>query len=553
MFADFSSTANSNLNCILLDSANSHSNSVHTWADFVNATPHSLYQDTRCQEEDFDTQSFYAGISIVVKPPIAANQTAPITSQLVIALRKPSRSCLDRCITTNYDEMTSTATHAPSSPPGLTGSKSSTSSSFPSSSHEGGDGLLSDITHFEDIGLDDGPVPSTRELYGYDSHAKRPPARTAATTMSGKRNNAAVLMNTRELTAAGQRPKYSNGQVSVKPVSGLGIIQPLPVPGPNGFKRMRSPSSPSLAQQAMCNLSRSRSPSPSHQTSRTAMLHPLQRPATLQGPLVSPVVNRPAVRRGSWQPSRKSIKELENEYNDSDEDLPDDASLWNVPISPRPPQERSAISAGTSPGPSTNTSPERPSSFNPSKGSLKDLRLPRTASVGVAARKFGKNGDRLFSATGRPIYPPSLSAGTIPEHYPFIKSRAKSWTIAMSELSDEAKSLTAALEDHVDQSENLYEEAVQNGLASTRPSIEKKPRSKTSVELPPLRVNNIMVDPLPISKEKEKVLSRTRPSWLPPKDQKEEKKHVKEYQRMMEVSLEAGMQRAPPHRSWTYF
>lgn len=115
----------------------------------------------------------------------------------------------------------------------------------------------------------------------------------------------------------------------------------------------------------------------------------------------------------------------------------------------------------------------------------------------------------------------------------------------MSELSDEAKSLTEALESHVDLSEKSYEEAVQNGLAPTTPSLEKKTRAKTSVELPPLRLNNVMIDPLPISKEKEKVLSRTRPSWLPPKDQKEEKKHLKEYQRMMESSLEAGMPRAP--------
>ncbi len=42
-----------------------------------------------------------------------------------------------------------------------------------------------------------------------------------------------------------------------------------------------------------------------------------------------------------------------------------------------------------------------------------------------------------------------------------------------------------------------------------------------------------MVDPLPISIEKEKVLARTRPSWLPPKCRKEERRHVKEYQHMM--------------------
>ncbi|KAL8721965.1 MAG: hypothetical protein Q9181_007595 [Wetmoreana brouardii] len=442
--------------------------------------------------------------------------------------------------------MTTLAAQAPSSPPGLTASKSSKSSSFHSSSHEGTDGLLSDITHFEDIGLDEEPPLPTRELYGFDTIiAKRPALRGPAKTMSGKSNHAATVANMRDLTLPGQQPKYSNTNGQTKVPSGLGITHPLAVPGPHGFKRgQRSPSSPSLAQQAMENLSRSRSPSPSHQSPRSAMLQPLQRPATLQGPLVSPIIHKPPVRRGSWQPSRKSIKELEDEYNDSDEDLPDDASLWNVPISPRPPHERSAISPAASAGPSTNTSPERQPSFNPSKGSLKELRAPRTAPFGVGSREFVKTPNGIPVSTARPIYPPSLPSGALSDHYPFPKSRAKSWTVAMSELSDEAKSLTAALENHVDCAEKSYEEAVQSGLAPTRPSVEKKSRSKTSVELPPLRVNNVMIDPLPISKEKEKVLSRTRPSWLPPKDQKEERKHLKEYQRMMESSLEAEKKRA---------
>ncbi|KAL8831586.1 MAG: hypothetical protein Q9170_005227 [Blastenia crenularia] len=489
-----------------------------------------------CEEHDLALHSFHcAGIDIIVEPPIINKQPVFTSHALAVTSPKLNSPDLDRCITIAYDEMTSLATQAPSSPPGLTGSKSSKSSSFHSSSHNGADGLLSDITHFEDIGLDEEPVPSTRELYGYESSPKRPPPQIAATTLSGRRNDVAAMTKTRELTAAGQRLKPTDVQGQRKALSGLGIIHPLPVPGPNGFKKgHRSPSSPSLAQQAMSNLSRSRSPSPSHSSARSAMLHPLQRPATLQGPIMSPVVRNPPTRRGSWQPSRKSIKELEDEYNDSDEDLPDEASLWNVPLSPRPPQERSGLSPGASPGPSTNTSPERPPTFNPSKGSLKDLRSPRMAPVSV-------NGS---SSTVKPFYPSGLSAGIGPDRYPFPKTRAKSWTVAMSELSDEAKSLTEALESHVDQSEKSYEEAVQNGLAPTRPSIEKKSRSKTSVELPPLRVNNIMIDPLPISREKEKVLSRTRPSWLPPKDQKEEKKHLKEYQRMMESSLEAERKRA---------
>jgi hypothetical protein len=110
----------------------------------------------------------------------------------------------------------------------------------------------------------------------------------------------------------------------------------------------------------------------------------------------------------------------------------------------------------------------------------------------------------------------------------------------MSALSDEAKILTEALEAYADATERKYEENVQRGVVSARPSLEKSSSSRTLIELPPLNKGNVMIDPLPISKEKEKVLTRTRPSWLPPKDQREERRHLKEYQKMMAMSLEAG-------------
>ncbi|KAL8655690.1 MAG: hypothetical protein Q9226_002938, partial [Calogaya cf. arnoldii] len=516
--------------------------SVHTWDLSVHLDFHSSYKNSRCGAEHYGIHLSFAGISIVIEPPVVTNKPiSALTHAPINLLQYHSESS----VTNAYDDMSSLTTQAPSSPPGLTASKSSKSSSFHSSSLEGHDSLFSDVNNFEDIELEEEHAPSTRELYGFDSTAKPPPSRPTASTTNGKRQNAAPITNTRELTVAPQRPKYGNARRPVKSASGVAILQPLAVPGPNGFRRgQRSPSSPSLAQQAMSNLSRSRSPSPSYPSPRSASLQPLHRPATLQGPLVSPAVKKAPIRRGSWQPSRKSIKELEDEYNDEDEDLPDDASLWNVPLSPRPPTERSAISPRISPAPSASTSPERRPAFNPSTGSLKDLRSPRLPPVGEANCESSKKSNGCSTAATKPIYPLNLSAGPIPDNHPLIRSRAKSWTVAMSELSDEAKSLTEALESHVDLSEKSYEEAVQNGLAPTRPSLEKKTRAKTSVELPPLRLNNVMIDPLPISKEKEKVLSRTRPSWLPPKDQKEEKKHLKEYQRMMESSLEAERKKA---------
>ena len=125
----------------------------------------------------------------------------------------------------------------------------------------------------------------------------------------------------------------------------------------------------------------------------------------------------------------------------------------------------------------------------------------------------------------------------------FAKTRSMSWNVALSELSEEAVSLSEALEVYARESEQSKDDKSSIKISSAeRQSLDTMlKRSKTNgIELPPLRKGEVMVDPLPISKEKEKVLSRTRPSWLPPKDPREEAKHLKEYQRMMELSFESG-------------
>ena len=429
------------------------------------------------------------------------------------------------------------------SPPGLTGSKLSKSSSFHSSAYSGADGALSDILHFEDIGLDEDPLPPHPNLHHSES-LKAPATRPGVFTISGRRSATASTAPTRELTNAGKRPSYLSLQGQIKDVLGNGTRQSLNLPSRRGPRRRSpSPSTPSLAMTAMSNLTRSRSPSPSHPLRSPTQPLPIPKANSAQGLGLSPVLGNGLGRTGSWQPSRKSVKELEDEIHDSDEDLPDDASLWNVPLSPRPPSERMAISPTASANVSTNASPERPSplssSLNSSGKAL--LRSARPASAVSAKQVFPNHQASIPNALGKPRYPRGVSTGMMPDHYAFPKTRAKSWNIALSELSEDAKFLTEALENHAGVAENRQQEALQIGRSSTRPSLEKLAKAKTSVELPPLRINNVMIDPLPISKEKEKVLSRTRPSWLPPKDKKEEKKHLKEYQRMMESSLEAGM------------
>lgn len=436
-----------------------------------------------------------------------------------------------------YNEMTSIVPEAPGSPPGLTGSKSSKSSSYHSSSISGADGILSDVTHFEDIGLDEDRHPLTQNIHGMEKPLRPFPRNVAAPT-NGARSDGAAMVTMRELTNTGNRMPYPRLQTTVK---GHGAAQSLSLPNGAPVRRgLRSPSTPSLAITAMSNRNRSRSPSPNSSSTASPISKRVSSPVQPTRPGPAPIpLKKPPTRRGSWQPSRKSIKELEAEYNDCDEDLPDDASLWNVPLSPRPPTERSPISASNSPKISPCTSPERPSTIGSALGSPY-MQPPRTAPVLTANSPLSHSLDSPPSSPRKkPIRGSSTSS--VPDHFGFQSSRTKTWHVALSELSEDAKSLTEAFENHAIIEEQKQEEAVQNGDSAVRPSMEKLSRAKTStVELPPLRMNNVMIDPLPISKEKEKVLSRTRPSWLPPKSQKEEKKHLKEYQRMIKFSLEAG-------------
>jgi hypothetical protein len=216
------------------------------------------------------------------------------------------------------------------------------------------------------------------------------------------------------------------------------------------------------------------------------------------------------------------LKDLEEEYHDSDDELPDDASLWNIPISPRPvqdrPQSRAASPNGRSPG-------RRPL---PISHTASDTSVNQDHSSQSASRAARMKRTQRSSSAGP-------ERGQISPRNP----RAYSYNSYLSDLSEEARIITEALEHHADESERKHEDAVQNGLSS-RKSSSDSPRTSDAIELPPLQKSNIMIDPLPISREKEKVLTRTRPSWLPPKDQKEEKKHLREYKQMMAQSKEAG-------------
>ncbi|KAI9701387.1 MAG: hypothetical protein M1820_006478 [Bogoriella megaspora] len=419
----------------------------------------------------------------------------------------------------------------PSSPPELTDSRSSKSSSSNSSttpSELTGD----ELNHFEDIALEDVHEVAEPEIFHSSRKdiAKRPVLSVMAQRpphpSGGGLRPQRSMGGLRDLTNVG-RPQLSGPQGQPR-----GLIQDnTSLNLPNG-KRIRrnftSPSSPSLPTMITSG-TRSRSPSPTPQThlSTSPRALPPRRIRTH-----SPN-QRFAPRRQSWQPSRKSIKEREAECNDdSDEELPEDAIIHNVPLSPGIGQR------------SATPSPERRSSTTPTSTAdgeygFKDKHTLATTTI--RSREVSPH------SSSEPSTSQSLPSSAIPEEHPaFFPPRTKSWNIAMSDLSKEAQELSIALETHAEEvSLSRHSSFTLGDSSRDRPDLSLH-RSKTAstVELPPIRKGNIMIDPLPISKEKEAVLTRTRPSWLPPKSQKEEKRHLKEYQRMMALSAELDKRKA---------
>ncbi|KAI0466933.1 hypothetical protein F4859DRAFT_281676 [Xylaria cf. heliscus] len=412
----------------------------------------------------------------------------------------------------------------PGSPPGMSSSKSSKASSLHSFHSDVGEDVSASVGHFEEIGLEDDGISHDPHHF-HDSHVKShaapapnpymPSFASDLRAASAKHVGAEIRVQTRDLA----RPRMQRDVVSLtkaRPVAPSLSSQFRDVntqsltlhvahkPRPtNRTLSARSASSASTAR-------RHRSPSPNLQ------------PQSL-GPRDPNIPPKP--RRRSWQSNREtnspSSAEKEFDDDDDDDDIPDGFILDNVPLSPRPASERSSSRPV-----SASTSPDR----QPKE---------RVRSIGNGTPPVAADRGSLKSPTWR-----SENSTDSQRSIPLspLKGRAKSWTAAISGLNAEAKALTEKLEEHADELER-------RGVSQATIRPVPKPRVKSALaELPPLRRSNIMIDPLPISKEKEAVLSRTRPSWLPPKDPAEEKKHLKEYQRMMASSIEADKKREAARR-----
>ena len=351
----------------------------------------------------------------------------------------------------------------------------------------------------------------------------------------------------RELTAPASTSDAIGRRPSYDPRGDIWVTKRMPLSNQVPKRGLSSLSASSLSIVAPRYNNRPRSPSPLKQAASSSLPRSMSSGASIPNGLRTlPIRPSTENRRLSSQRGRKSIKELEDEYDDLDEHLPDDASLWNVPISPRPSTGKPPISPSgffdkqfIPSSPSTiiegAATPRQEPAGRPLRSPISPIRPPFVKSPEIM-REVSQSSKRSMEYFQKPKCPAETPNGHAYNYPNPPKIRAKSWGVAMSELSEEARALTGVLESYASSAEH----GSLPGSSQISEKSGKLVRPRT-IDLPPLNTGNIMIDPLPISKEKEKVLSRTRPSWLPPKSRAEEKRHLREYQQMMERSQRSGM------------
>jgi hypothetical protein len=193
---------------------------------------------------------------------------------------------------------------------------------------------------------------------------------------------------------------------------------------------------------------------------------------------------------------RRTSSEIEGSY-DSDESIPPETVFYNIPVSPQPP----AVERFPTP--------------------VDERRPPTVTEEDVI---LGGSPMSLVPNINDPHHP-------YPDLYP---RRAVSYHEAMDALDEESQRLTRELNKMVLAPDGRCSDDVSKPLQLL---AAQSRRTQSHTHLPS---TSSLVDPLPVSKEKEAVLSQTRPAWLPPKSKAEEKRHLAEYQKMVQLAEEAG-------------
>lgn len=244
-------------------------------------------------------------------------------------------------------------------------------------------------------------------------------------------------------------------------------------------------------------------------------------------------ISNASSRKKSSAMKSEELKELEAEYDGSDEEVPENAILSNIPISPISTSSWHFYSAHE---PYDGSSPTAPQCA--SHGSL-HLTKTRASNSTTTSSRISPCGSPRSPVVASPL---SQVIAVSDGLEGTTKPRQRSWEAALTDLSDEARNLTQALERYAATSQEQEWEHMRR--SSARPTVTGEGRARSRITaLSNIRKGNVMMDPLPISKEKDKVLTKTRPSWLPPKCQKEERRHLKAYQNMMSMAAHADKKR----------
>lgn len=198
--------------------------------------------------------------------------------------------------------------------------------------------------------------------------------------------------------------------------------------------------------------------------------------------------------RRSKSSNRLTTKQLELQFEaeDADDEIPSDSLVWNVPLSP-------ALYAKT----------QQTKSAEKVQQQQQLQPRPKTRSK----RKNYRPNPSSPSQSGAP----NNALASIKESGPTLYFS----NVGLENLSEDARDLTVAFQQLP--TANTFDQ-----------DINRVNEQASTLKLPPKNRNsNFSNGGLPVSKEKEAVLSRTRPSWLPPKSPEEERRHVLEYQKMM--------------------
>ena len=385
-------------------------------------------------------------------------------------LAPTSRTVHTRCLTlpfhSHQDDAEMALEAAPSSPPELSSSKSSTKSSSLYSSGLPNGEELTDFSHFEDISLSTATQHNRSNEENARTSKSRSLLQTSRTNSTPEASRSTTNLSDHR-SRSRPRPRQNGHARSTNEQS----------VGRNKRARPLLKSTTSLAIPQHKPVQHSSSPVSSPKLPVSPFAPATPRTAS------SPIL--PTARSGSAPARRrKTAKELEQEFHDSDDELPEDAVIMNVPISPRPPDARSST-----------PSPERT---------------------------------------------PTVDSRPASDGYNFF--RTKSYDAALTDLSKETRELTNKLETHYDLTQRNSYDAT--GTKTPSPPLSMAYKRAQTWATPPIQRGDAMIDPLPISKEKERHLTRTRPAWLPPKSKQEEKKHLKQYRQMIDSFMESEKRRS---------